>query len=187
MRCRHLVPFVMLLLASHATAAEPSRDAAPMLSFSAGQLGIFDNYFGDPLEFGIAYRFRPVTKWALVPAFGATFHENDAYYVYVELRREFALGDRWLFTPSLAAGGLKEGKELDLGHDLEFRSGVELARRFDNDWRLGMALFHLSNGGIGDDNPGTEVLAMTLSIPVGKRRNRESSPIEPKRLSPSGS
>lgn len=103
-----------------------------------------------------------------MPAVGATFHENGAYYVYAEARREFRLSNRWLFIPSLAAGILKEGQRLDLGHDLEFRSGLELARRFDNEWRVGLALFHLSNGGISDDNPRTEVLAKTLSIPLRK-------------------
>lgn len=168
MPCRHLVLFACLLTATHATAmaAEPADATAPMLSFSAGQLGIFDDYFGDPLEFGIALRFRPVSRWKLVSSVGATFLENGAHYLYMEVRREYRLSGRWLLIPSLAAGVLEEGKRLDLGHDLEFRTGLELARRFDNEWRVGLALFHLSNGGIGDDNPGTEVLAMTLSIPL---------------------
>jgi lipid A 3-O-deacylase len=188
MRCRHriLLALVPLAVCATAEAAESSDTAAPRLGFSAGKLGVFGGD-ADPFEIGVAYRFKPVSRWSLVPAVGATVHDNGAYFVYAEVRREFWLGEAWLLTPSFGMGLFEDGKEFDLGHTVEFRSGLELGHRLDNGWRLGVALFHLSNGGIGDRNPGTEVLTITLSIPVAKGRHRESRPIEPKRLSPSGS
>ncbi|NKB19827.1 MAG: hypothetical protein GKS01_04700 [Alphaproteobacteria bacterium] len=69
-------------------------------------------------------------------------------------------------TPSFAVGAYDDSKGKDLGHTIEFRSGVELAWRFDNQMRLGLTLYHLSNAGIGDRNPGTEVLSLGLSVPL---------------------
>ena len=36
--------------------------------------------------------------------------------------------------------------EVELGNDVEFRSGVELAYKFRNKIRVGIAIFHLSKG-----------------------------------------
>ena len=168
MRCRHRILFALILLAIHAVAeaAESSDAVAPMLSFSVGKLGVFGGD-ADPFEIGVAHRFTPISRWSLVPAVGATVHDNGAYYIYAELRREFWVGDRWLVSPSFGMGLFEDGKKFDLGHTVEFRSGLELGRRLDNGWRLGVALFHLSNGGIGDRNPGTEALVMSLAIPWG--------------------
>ncbi|WP_422732780.1 acyloxyacyl hydrolase [Marinobacter azerbaijanicus] len=49
---------------------------------------------------------------------------------------------------------------------MEFRSGVKSFYRFHNKLRLGIELFHLSNGGIADRNPGTEVAFISLSFPL---------------------
>ena len=63
---------------------------------------------------------------------------------------------------------LKNGKEL--GGTLEFRTGAELAWRFDDYSRLGLALHHISNASIYDSNPGTEMLVLTYSVPFTKAR-----------------
>lgn len=170
MHVRQALNLAAFLLGSAAVAAcaGPPREPAPMLSVSAGKLGIFDG-IGDPFEVGVAYRFRPSPHWSLAPAVGATVHDNGAYFVYSELRRDFWLGTRWLLVPSIGMGLFEDGKKLDLGHTVEFRSGLELGYRFDNHWRVGLAMFHLSNGGIGDRNPGTEALVVSISIPLSQR------------------
>ena len=53
---------------------------------------------------------------------------------------------------------------------VEFREGVVLSwvgPRF----RLGIGVYHASNGGLGEHNPGTEVLEMVLGFPVGTSSN----------------
>ena len=55
---------------------------------------------------------------------------------------------------------------MNLGNNLEFRSGVELAYQFKDKMRAGVAIFHLSNGGISSQNPGTEALVFSICIPV---------------------
>jgi len=67
--------------------------------------------------------------------------------------------------PGFGAGVFDDSADIELGNTLEFRSGIELAYQFRNKVRMGVALFHLSNGGIGGDNPGTEALVFSVSIP----------------------
>lgn len=166
MRRAYTLTLLLAALAAFQMAdADPPRD--PMWSVSAGKLGAFDD-IGDPFELGVAYRFRPVSKWSLLPAVGATVHDNGAYFVYSEIRREFWMGGTWLLVPSFGVGLFEEGTNLDLGHTVEFRSGLEVGRLLENGWRVGVALFHLSNGGIGDRNPGTEALVFSISIPVSQ-------------------
>ncbi|MBT5810587.1 MAG: acyloxyacyl hydrolase, partial [Rhodospirillaceae bacterium] len=54
----------------------------------------------------------------------------------------------------------------DLGNTVEFRSGVELAYRLDDRARLGVAFHHISNASLSDNNPGTETLTLTFSLPL---------------------
>lgn len=63
-------------------------------------------------------------------------------------------------------GIFNDSSEIELGNELEFRSGVELAYQFRNKVRAGIAIFHLSNGGISSENPGTEALVFSICIPM---------------------
>ncbi len=109
---------------------------------------------------------RPLTRWAPVPTLGAVKADNDASLVYVAVRREFWLNDRWAIIPSFGTGACEEGRGIDPGQSLEFRSGLETARRFDNDVRIGVAVFHVSNGGLSKRNPGAEAVVLSLSVPL---------------------
>lgn len=148
--------------------AEPPVGPVPMLNITAGQVGVFDN-IDDPYRVGLEYRFRPFGSWQLIPAIGAAVAQNDAFFVYADLRHDFWLGDRWVVIPSFGLGLFNDGDQVELGQTLEFRSGVELAYRFHEQWRVGLALFHLSNGGLSDENPGTEALVLSLCIPLQGR------------------
>ena len=54
----------------------------------------------------------------------------------------------------------------NLGHDLEFRSGIELGYQARNGWRYGISYDHRSNADIASYNPGLETLQFRVSIPV---------------------
>ena len=71
-----------------------------------------------------------------------------------------------MVTGSFGAGYYAEGGGTDLGHEIEFRSQIEVAYRFDDRSRLGLAFSHISNASIGDTNPGVEVLNDYYSIPL---------------------
>lgn len=136
-----------------------------MLVLSAGDIGIDDD-LEKPSIAGIDYRMLPFSSWDLIPVIGYVYKDGGAGYVYVDLRYDFWLSNDWVLVPSYGAGYFDKDDELDLGGELEFRAGLEISRRFDNNYRLGLALFHLSNGRIYGNNPGTEALVVSLSIPL---------------------
>jgi len=133
-----------------------------MMNMTAGYFGISDSQ-DKPLRFGLEYRFKAFSKWQLIPAAGLVLMEDGAYFAYTDLRHDFWLNKDWVIIPSFGLGFFKESKSLKLGNELEFRSGVELAYRFYKNYRIGIAIFHLSNGSISDINPGTEVLVLSFA------------------------
>lgn len=144
------------------------REEYQMVNLTAGQVGVFDDV-DQPGRYGIEYRFKTLASpfgFNIIPAIGAAISDNDAKFYYVDFKHDFYLSDHWLLIPSFALGLFEDSDEIDLGDDLEFRSGFELSYQFQNKYRAGLALYHLSNGGISSSNPGTEVLILSLSIPV---------------------
>ena len=143
---------------------DPERVNTAMINFTAGQVGIADDING-ARRHGVEVRLRSFSRWELIPAFGFTRADNGANFLYADLRHDFWLSDNWLVIPSFGLGSFKDSDEINLGNDLEFRTGIELAYKFYRQYRIGLALFHLSNGGLSDRNPGTEALVVSLSIP----------------------
>ena len=134
------------------------------LNINAGYIGLLNNA-ANALRYGLEYRHKALSRWLIRPALGGFIGEHDATYLYAGIRRDFTIGERWLLAPSLDIGSYRPGNGIDLGTELEFRSGVELGYRFDT-WRVSFGLFHLSNGGIGDRNPGTNSAVIAMHIPL---------------------
>ncbi|MGE0113602.1 MAG: acyloxyacyl hydrolase [Steroidobacteraceae bacterium] len=140
----------------------------PMLNITVGRAQIFDN--GDqPIRYGIEYRGRAYSRWNIIPAIGLAIAQSGASFVYTDLCHDFWLNNRWAVIPSFGIGVFDVSEKLRLGNSIEFRSGLETAYRFHGDYRVGIALFHLSNGGLSNENPGTEVLVVSLCIPLHSR------------------
>lgn len=112
-------------------------------------------------------RFKLLPGWApdLIPVMGAMATSQGTLYGYGGFRVEVPWGERWVGSGGWAGGlyyqGPGGGKEL--GSALEFRTHLELAYRLPGDSRLGLCLYHLSNGGIHHRNPGSESLVLTYS------------------------
>lgn len=136
-----------------------------MLVLSVGDIGIDDD-LERPNIVGIDYRMLPFSEWDLIPAIGYVYKDGGASYVYIDLRYDYWFSNDWVLVPSYGVGYFDKDDELDLGGELEFRAGIEISHRFDNKYRLGLAVFHLSNGRLYGSNPGTEALAVSLSIPL---------------------
>lgn len=65
---------------------------------------------------------------------------------------------------SFMVGGYAVGDGGDeLGSGLEFRSRLGISAPIRDPWRVGLAIEHKSNAGLGDINPGVETLYVTLS------------------------
>jgi hypothetical protein len=105
--------------------------------------------------------------WIFKPLFGAMATSDGAVYGFAGVLVDLYFGNRIVVTPSFAPGLYSHGGGKDLGHVIEFRSGIELAYRFDDRSRIGIGISHMSNAGIGDQNRGEESAYVTYSIPIG--------------------
>ena len=118
------------------------------------------------LEYRFAYSFLRVLQ-PLVGAFGTS---DGTFFGYGGLRIELPLSEHVVLMGDTAAGYWHHGTGLDLGAPIEFKSGVELAYRFADQSRLGVAFDHISNAGIAKLNPGVESLLLVYSYPLGGTR-----------------
>jgi hypothetical protein len=76
---------------------------------------------------------------------------------------------RWDITVGFAPGYYEHTNGRNLGKALEFFSTVEISRRFSRDRRLGLSLGHISNGSLGDHNPGAETIHFFWLVPLTPR------------------
>lgn len=150
------------LLPRPASAEEPG-----FLALSAGWFDINDDQ--DAAAFRAELRAPEHWKlWVFTPMAGFMATTDGATYTYGGIGLDIFFGKRMVLTPSFAVGAYTEGDGKDLGHVVEFRSAIELAYRFDDRSRLGLSFYHLSNAGLDDNNPGTEVLSLTYALPLDR-------------------
>jgi len=152
-------------------AAAPLQAAMPeMIAASAGQFDVFHKGKGVEAGWELRFaprRFQPMPRFLqdVIPVTGAMATSRGTLYVYGGFRFEIPLGKRWVASPNWATGLYyrdEDGK--DLGGAIEFRSGLDLSYILSERSRLGLSLYHLSNAGISDSNPGSESLVLTFSV-----------------------
>jgi lipid A 3-O-deacylase len=172
LRIEALGPLWLLFsLAAAQLAAPPARAAEPdLLTFNAGPLEIVDPE--TRLQIGAEARFPPRRiRWLprflpeLSPVAGGLFASKGTLFFYGGLRYDLPLAGSWFLSPQLAAGLYSHELGIDLGGALEFRSALELSRELRGGRsRVGLLLFHLSNGHLYSHNPGTEGLVLAYSL-----------------------
>lgn len=114
---------------------------------------------------GMEYRFNDRFH-GLRPTVGALANADGASYGYAGINWDLPLGFvPIVITPGVVAGAYRQGSSKDLGYGLEFRSSLEVTYRMKSGYRVGAAISHLSNAGLGDSNPGTETLQAVVSVP----------------------
>lgn len=155
-----------------ATAADagPSAPAAnPWVIGSAGTFALVEGY-DYPYLIGLQYRSKPRTAWELQPGIGIAAGPDGMGFLYADVGHDFALSRRWTMTLSLAAGHFLNGDAIGANGHLEFMSGVAFGRELASGLRLGLAGYHISNGGLEHPNNGSEALAVFLAVPVRPSR-----------------
>ncbi len=136
----------------------------PYLTLGVGIAEIFDS----DLEGYGAVEYRPAARFFhFGPWFFFGSGKDGAVYAAGGVLINLHLGRGWFLTPSFGPGYYDGGGHFDLGLELEFRTGIELAKQFRNRHRLAIGLAHLSNGSLSDRNPGTETFHICWSIPLG--------------------
>ena len=142
-------------------------DDPDFISFSAGKYD-WDLKNEEGVELRLEYRSNE-KFWVFKPLIALAGTSTGQGFLGAGILLDVYLGRRFVFTPSvvphLYVGG---SKKLDLGHIVEIRSQLEASYRFDDRSRLGVAVSHYSNAGLGDDNVGTESAMVYYSVPFEK-------------------
>lgn len=158
------------LLATVALAAPAI--AEERLDFSLGGWDVFKDSEDGPrnhmhLVGGVEYRSDYFWKH-LRGNLGIIATNESAQYYYGGFGYDFFLDSahHFVITPNLAVGDYERNGGKNLGGNIEFKSGIEADYQFDNGHRIGAAIHHISNAGIYDRNPGTELVTAHYSIPL---------------------
>jgi len=132
------------------------------------EVGSFDVFHkGDSASFDL--QLRPGWRlWNFGVFAGGMVTTKEALMGYAGVTFDLHLTDNFLIIPDAAVGYYSHGndKVLSFGSTAEFRTGVGIAYEFDNGWRLGADIHHISNAGLDKKNPGVEIAALTLAIPL---------------------
>ncbi|WP_416896694.1 MAG: acyloxyacyl hydrolase [Minwuia sp.] len=151
-------------LTAHAESV-PRYEAGPLLGFSAGA---FDLTQGEDAAIEGRLEYRQNNDWWFKPL--ATFMANTdgAAFAGIGIYSEIFLTENFYLSPSFTPGVFLRGQSKNLGHPIEFRSQMELGWRFESGLRTSVSINHISNAGMGNRNPGTESVVISLLVPFGQ-------------------
>ncbi|MBS4035411.1 MAG: acyloxyacyl hydrolase [Ignavibacterium sp.] len=95
---------------------------------------------------------------------GIMFTGHGASHFYTGVYYNFYFYDIIVITPSFAPGLYFENNSKKLFYPIEFRSQIEVSVKLVGNTRVGFSFNHISNAGLGDENPGVESFAVTYII-----------------------
>jgi lipid A 3-O-deacylase len=161
--------------------------APATLGFSAGYFELRpNNKNNEAVDFRLEYRSsydmlsltNSRSSWLEIrPMGGVEMTSDGAFYGFGGFVFDIPLGKHFVLSPNEAVGYWNNGRGINLGSAIEFRSTIELAYRFDDESRLGVAFGHISNAGIqvsSSDlatgnrkiNPGVEIVSLYYHVPL---------------------
>ena len=114
---------------------------------------------------GVEYRFAAKYR-GIHPVLLGAKAKDGASYVGIAALYNFDLSPTWRITISSGPGYYSRNRTAkDLGSSIEFLSNLEVSARIHREQRLALSFGHVSNGSIGDHNPGSETLRLVYLIP----------------------
>jgi lipid A 3-O-deacylase len=148
----------LLLLGPLQARAEPPLS----LAIGTGQYGMRKEI---PHALGIELQVRSPWRWNLIrPVAGILTSSSGGAYLYSGFVIEVPLPGGLQLNPGFAPGVVLASAG-DLGSPIEFRSSLEISFSPADAFRIGVSFSHISNAGLGDHNPGVEVLMLSLAFP----------------------
>jgi lipid A 3-O-deacylase len=122
-------------------------------------------------ELGMEYKFYP--GWPspfdfldFRPLLGLMANMKMSTYLYGGINFDLFLTKHFVIVPGFSAGWYNKGDGKNLGYPIEFRTSVEISLQMEDQSRLGLRFYHLSNAGLGSKNPGSESIVFLYDIPV---------------------
>lgn len=115
------------------------------------------------VEAGLELR-GPLRWWRLDLAGGLSASEEGSVWGYVGLRKDLWASEKFVIAPGFAVAVYEEGDGKDLGGSLQFRSALDFGYQLGSRARVGLTVYHLSNAGLEDFNPGANSVVLTYSV-----------------------
>jgi len=155
---------VIFILATTLFVFPSSAQEKGLLSIGTGWYDFNDNR--DAVDFRIEY--RPNTKYVKIikPWIGMQLTTDNAAYALTGILSDVYISKRLILTPSFGVGLYSDGNGKNLGSTIEFRSQLELGYEFNNKSRISLAVSHISNAHLTDQNPGTEIFNIYYHMPL---------------------
>lgn len=165
MNSLYKIVLLTVLLSSAGLAQSTEAEKPAYVVVGGGLAGVLDSQkqIIGMAEFQPKLRAGPFGTWI-----GAQASDQE-YYLGAGLLLDWYVTEHIFITPSFGAGVYGEHHGVNLGSALEFRSGIECGYDMKESGRVSIGFWHLSNGGLGDINPGTEIVALRYSFPICKR------------------
>ncbi|WP_300514088.1 acyloxyacyl hydrolase [Aliiroseovarius sp.] len=139
-------------------------DEAARYSIASGALHSQDVWDGGELY--LRYDL-PVSYGPFQPVVGASVSDRTDLWLGAGFASTVAFGDSgWYAQGSLMPGLYAQGDGVDLGHVIEFRSGIELGYEARSGMRIGLSYDHRSNASLDPVNPGVDLFSVRVSIPL---------------------
>jgi hypothetical protein len=104
--------------------------------------------------------------WIFSPMIGVQVSTKGSTYIYGGFGFDINFTPNLVLTPNGAFGYYARGSGTNLGSAAEFRTGADLSYKFDDQSRLGVAIHHISNAGIGKYNPGEQQIMLVYQLPL---------------------
>ncbi len=166
------------LAASLSAGAAYGQDAGVRDHLQLG-VGYFDvvDQSNESVGFGAIYRpsvryfeigAQPGDVWRGVgPQIGASINTDGGALGHAGLFLDIRPGDNWVIWPGINLAAWEQGDSRDLGGTFQFMSEAYVGYRLPWNDLLGVSLQHISNAGIHDDNPGTDIVLVTYTVSFG--------------------
>ena len=154
---------------AYSLAADPPQDDEPdVVTFGTG---VFDAVDEENSAALLRIEYRPeLLGLRTGPLLGLAGTTDGGILGYGGVRHDVLFEGGLLVSLNLSLAAYPvEGNGKDLGSAAQFRSGFDVHYKLDDGSRIGVSFHHISHAELfGDDNPGTETLALTYTIPIGR-------------------
>lgn len=132
---------------------------SPYLTTGVANWAVFDNADREALH--VTYTLAPLPGgYNVRPTLMAFFADQGQQYYAFGVAYDSSLGPHWRIGGAMHIGFMERPKQL--GHKVEYYTRLNVDRRLSPQWYMRLEIGHISNAGLGDQNPGSEAIGVSL-------------------------